>query len=128
MEKWALTLLSQIPDIKMTTEKCIARKDILDATCEICCDPGMFEEPHDHEPATDLYQCDVCNRTYHWRCLKQLQCYTEEQRHYIIEDGHWNCPACKGLSQQEKEDRARKSDQELVKVSKVWEPKEQMDT
>ena len=77
MEKWALPLLRHIPDIKKTTETSIARKDFLDASCEICCDPGTFEDPHDHEPATDLYQCDVCNRTYHWRCLKELQCYTE---------------------------------------------------
>jgi len=46
-------------------------------------------------PTTDLYQCSVCNRTYHWSCLKQLQCYKEED---IDAQSDWSCPACHDLS------------------------------
>jgi len=58
----------------------IACKDFIDASCEVCCDPGTFEDQEEGQPTTDLHQCDVCNRTYHWRSLKHLVCYREEQR------------------------------------------------
>lgn len=68
------------------------------------------------------------------RCLQlvvwmQLQCYTEEERNSVLEDDHWKCPAYKGLSHEEKEDRSKNSGKELIKVTwdPIWEPKEQMD-
>ena len=63
----------------------IARIDVEDADSKICCDPGTREEHtgQGNLPTTDMYQCSVCNRTYHWSCLKQLQCYKEEDRSII---------------------------------------------
>jgi len=30
-----------------------------------------------------MYICEVCNRTYHWVCLKNTGCYTERQREEV---------------------------------------------
>jgi rubrerythrin len=56
-------------------------------------------------PTTDMYQCSVCNRTYHWSCLKQLQYYKKENRTNIDAQSDWSCPACHDLSLDEKEAR-----------------------
>ena len=129
MENWAIPLLDEIPEIKVLTKDPIPRSELTDASCEVCCNPGTYEEPHKDHPTTDMYECDVCNRTYHWKCLVQLQCYTEEQRRVVMEDEHWCCPACSNLDKREKEERHRKSEHELMQVtwSPIWEPKDQMD-
>ena len=83
----------------------IARIDVEGAGCEICCDPGTREEHTEQGdlPTTDMYrQCSVCNCTYHWTCLKLLQCYKEEDRNNIDAQSDWNCPACHNLSLDEK--------------------------
>jgi hypothetical protein len=99
-----------------------------DAGCEICYDPGTREEHTEQGnlPTTDKYQCSVCNRTYHWSCLKQLQCYKEEDRSNIDAKSDWSCPACHDLSLDKKEARSYASQHELFKVtwSPTWEPKE----
>ena len=98
-----------------------------DAGCEICCDPGTREEHTEQGnlPTTDMYQC---NRTYHWSCLKQLQCYKEEDRNIIDAQSDWRCPACHDLSLDEKDARSHASQHKLLKVnwSPTWEPKERM--
>jgi len=74
-----------------------------------------------------MYQCSVCNRTYHWSYLKQLQCYKEGDRINIDAQSDWSCPAaCHDLSLDEKEARSHASQHELLKVtwSPTWEPKE----
>ena len=45
----------------------IACINVEDAGSEICCDPGTREEHTEQGdlPTTDMYQCSVCNRTYH---------------------------------------------------------------
>ena len=108
----------------------IARIDVEDAGCEICCDPGTREEHTEQGnlPTTDMYQCSVCNRTYDWSCLKQLQCYKEEDRINTDAQSDWSCPACHDLSLDEKEARSHELQHELLKVtwSPTWEPKELM--
>jgi len=99
-----------------------------DAGCEICCAPGTREEHTEQGnlPTTDMYQCCVlCNRIYHWSCLKQLQCYKEEDKINIDAQSDWRCPACHDLSLDKKEVRSHVSQHELLKVtwSPTWEPK-----
>jgi hypothetical protein len=79
-------------------------QDVEDAGCKICCDSGTREEHTEQGnlPTTDMYQCSVRNRTYHWSCLKQLQCYKEEDRINIDAQSDWSCPACHDLSLDEK--------------------------
>jgi len=83
--KWALRLLKADKNRTIISTESIARIDAEDAGCEICCDPGTREEHTEQGnlPTTDMYQCSVCNRTYHWSCLTQLQCYKEEDRNII---------------------------------------------
>ena len=68
IEKWALRLLKADKNRTITSTEPIARIDVEDAGCEICCDPGTREE-HTKQgdlPTTDMYrQCSVCNCTYH---------------------------------------------------------------
>jgi len=61
-----------------------------------------------------------------WSCLKQLQCYKEEDRNNIDAHSDWGCPACHDLSLDEKEARSHASQHEFLKViwSPTWEPKE----
>jgi hypothetical protein len=128
IEKWALRLLKADKNRTIISTEPIARIDVEDAGCEICCDPGTREEHTEQGnlPTTDMYQCSVCNRTYHWSCLKQLQCYKEEDRINIDAQSDWSCPACHDLSLDEKEARSHASQHELLKVtwSPTWEPKE----
>ena len=130
MEEWALHLLQHIPDFTNITTTPIPREGLIDASCEVCCDPCMHEEAGDGESTTDMYECDVCNRTYHWNCLVQLKCYSEEQKEEVIADANWSCPACADLNEQQKQNRRNDSEKELMKVTwnPTWEAKEQMDT
>ena len=61
-----------------------------------------------------------------WSCLKQLQCYKEENRKNIDAQSDWSCPACHDLSLDEKKAKSHVSQHELLKVtwSPIWEPKE----
>jgi len=82
IEKWALRLLKAAKHRTIISTEPIARIDVEDAGCEICCDPGTREEHTEQGdlPTTGMYQCSVCNRTYHWSCLKQLhQCYKKTE-------------------------------------------------
>ena len=98
MEKWAIPYSAHI-DYHLDTQRPISREQFTDASCEICCDPSTHEDPHEDKPSTDMYECKIRKRTYHWRCLVELQCYTDEQRREIIVDDSWSCPACEGLSE-----------------------------
>ena len=64
-EKWALRLLKTDKGRTIISTESIARIDVEDAVCEICCDPGAREEHTEQGdlPTTDMYQCSVCNRT-----------------------------------------------------------------
>ena len=73
IEKWALRLLKTDKSRTIISTESIARIDVEDAGCEICCDPGAREEHTEQGdlPTTDMYQCSICNRTYHWSCLEK---------------------------------------------------------
>ena len=66
IEKWALRLLKIAKNRTVISTEPIARIDVEDADCKICCDPGTREEHTEQGnlPTTDMYQCSVCNRTY----------------------------------------------------------------
>jgi hypothetical protein len=69
IEKWrALFLLKADKNRTIISTEHIARIDVEDAGCEICCDPGTREEHTEQGnlPTTDMYQCSMCNLTYHW--------------------------------------------------------------
>ena len=68
MEKWAIKYLKKLKDIHIEETKDIHRHALVDPSCEICCDPNTKEE--NVQPIRDMYQCSVCNRTCHWKCLK----------------------------------------------------------
>jgi hypothetical protein len=79
----------------------------------------------------EIYLPQICiNAAYAtaptWSCLKQLQCYKEEDRNNIDAHSDWSCPACHDLSLNEKEARSHASQHEMLKVtwSPTWEPKE----
>eukprot|EP00983_Pelagomonas_calceolata_P019260 605674-Pelagomonas_calceolata.AAC.1 len=36
-----------------------------------------------------MYICDVCRRTYHWTCMRELGCYTNEQKQ--DNNDYWAC-------------------------------------
>ena len=63
----------------------IERKAIEDATCEVWYNPNTYKEHDEHRdtPTTALDQCNVCNRTCHWLCTKELECIPDEQRAMI---------------------------------------------
>ena len=113
IEKWALRLLITNKNRTIFSTEHIAHIDVEDAGCEICCDPGTREEHTEGNlPTTDMYQCSICNRTYHWSCLNQLQCYKEENRINIDAQSDWSCPPCHDLSLNEKEARSHASQHE----------------
>eukprot|EP00983_Pelagomonas_calceolata_P060336 1146323-Pelagomonas_calceolata.AAC.2 len=49
-----------------------------------------------------MYVCDVCQRAYHWKCMKELGCYTDGRRQEIDVVDTWACPACAGLKMHRK--------------------------
>ena len=100
IEKWAFRLLKADKNRTFISTEPIADIHVEDAGCEICCDLGIREERSEQgdPPTTDMYQCSVCNRTYHWSCLIQLQSYKNEDRVNIDAQSDWSCPACHDLS------------------------------
>eukprot|EP00983_Pelagomonas_calceolata_P035327 1104793-Pelagomonas_calceolata.AAC.3 len=83
------------------------------ACCEICNYPGS-KQPLNSEPDfkggplnsrckgkernIEMYICDVCHQKHHWTCVRELKCYTNEQRQDIDIDYYWACPACAHLN------------------------------
>jgi len=101
--------------------KTAARAEIECACCEICNYNGGKESINSEPPDPDMYICDVCHRTYHWSCMKEIGCYSDAQRQDIDNSNYWACPACKPLSKDEKLKRESNSfSNELIRVD--WEP------
>ncbi len=74
-----------------------------------------------------MYICEVCNRTYHWVCLKNTGCYTERQRREVDKA----CPGCAHLNEEQKLKRYSESNNtELIHMTwePTWEPQELKDT
>eukprot|EP00983_Pelagomonas_calceolata_P055358 1144122-Pelagomonas_calceolata.AAC.2 len=68
-----------------------ARAGIECACCEVCNYPGGKEPLNFEPPYLDMYICDVCHRSYHWMCMRELGYYTNEQRQ--DNNQYWACPA-----------------------------------
>eukprot|EP00983_Pelagomonas_calceolata_P008381 274004-Pelagomonas_calceolata.AAC.1 len=100
-------------------------KDIECACCQICNYHGGLEPINTEPPFLDMYVCDVCERTYHWKCMRELGCYNDDQRQEVSAAEAGACPACASLSNEDKINRARKSKEELLEVCWLpsWEPK-----
>eukprot|EP00983_Pelagomonas_calceolata_P001138 39599-Pelagomonas_calceolata.AAC.1 len=93
IEKWALPFFKKAglqPAITSTA----ARTDIECACCQICNYHGGYEFINSEPPYLDMYVCDVCQQTYHWKCMKELGCYIDGQRQVIDDADTWACPAC----------------------------------
>eukprot|EP00983_Pelagomonas_calceolata_P069096 1150238-Pelagomonas_calceolata.AAC.1 len=107
-----------------------ARTDNECACCQICNYHYGYESENCEPPFLDMYVCDVCHRTYHWKCMIELGCHTDEQRKEIDTANTWACPACAGLSDAQKIDRERLAKEELWRVTwkPSWEPEELKET
>eukprot|EP00983_Pelagomonas_calceolata_P009062 294611-Pelagomonas_calceolata.AAC.1 len=53
------------------------------ASCQICNYPRGPEPMNSEPPYLNMYVYDVCQRTYQWKCLTKLGCYTDEQRQEV---------------------------------------------
>jgi len=96
IEKWALPIFRKAGFTSINTHPA-ARTDIECACCEVCYFHLGIQPEKSEPPFDDMYICEVCNRTYHWTCLKNLGCYTDMQRAAVDNDDDWACPACAGL-------------------------------
>eukprot|EP00983_Pelagomonas_calceolata_P012775 408589-Pelagomonas_calceolata.AAC.1 len=108
------------------SNKPAALAEIEDACCEICNYNGGKESLNSEPPYPDMYICDVCHRTYHWSCMKEIGCYTDAQRQIFLQkqeidnNNYWACPACAPLSEDEKLIRANSFSNEVARID--WEP------
>eukprot|EP00983_Pelagomonas_calceolata_P062684 1147388-Pelagomonas_calceolata.AAC.2 len=77
--KWALTFFKKAGF--QSASICTAARTNIECTCcQICNYSGGLEPINSDPPYLDIYICDVCQHTYHWKCLTKLGCYTDEQR------------------------------------------------
>ncbi len=77
-----------------------------------------------------MYICEVCNRTYHWVCLKNTGCCTERQREEVDKNDNLACPDCAHLHDEQRQKRYSESiNKELINVTwePTWEPEELKD-
>eukprot|EP00983_Pelagomonas_calceolata_P026687 837159-Pelagomonas_calceolata.AAC.1 len=64
------------------------------ACCEICNYTGGKKPMNSEPPYLDMNICDACRRTYHWTCMRELGCYTNEQGKNVNNNNYyWACPA-----------------------------------
>eukprot|EP00983_Pelagomonas_calceolata_P006587 216552-Pelagomonas_calceolata.AAC.1 len=112
--------------LKPATTSTAARTDIECACCQICNYRGGYEPINFEPPYPDMYICDVCQRTYRWKCMKELGCYTDGQGQGIDAADTWTCPTCAGLNNTQKIERECQSREELIRVTWMpsWEPEE----
>ena len=130
IERWALPLFRSVGLVPKSS-KTIAQSQIKCASCENCSYRLGLESPDLSPPFKDMYICDVCIRTYHWKCLLKTSCCNATEREAIDANDSWACPACINLNQNEKESRILYSQKrEIVKVSwdSTWEPEELQNT
>eukprot|EP00983_Pelagomonas_calceolata_P015397 487859-Pelagomonas_calceolata.AAC.1 len=97
IEKWALPFFEKA-GLQPATTSIAARTDVECTCCQICNYPGGYEPANSEPPYLDMHICDVCQRTYNWKCKKELGCYTEGKRQEIDAADIWACPACADLS------------------------------
>eukprot|EP00983_Pelagomonas_calceolata_P044406 1139285-Pelagomonas_calceolata.AAC.1 len=88
IEKWALPFFKKAV-LQPATTSTAAHTDIECACCQICNYHGGYEPINSEPPYLDMYICDVCQRTYHWKCMEELGGYTDGQRQEI--DAAYTC-------------------------------------
>eukprot|EP00983_Pelagomonas_calceolata_P125892 1161250-Pelagomonas_calceolata.AAC.3 len=93
--KWALPFFKKA-GLQPATTSTAACTDIECACCQICNYHGGYEPINSELPYLDMYICDDCQQTYHWKCMTELGCYTDWQRQEIDAADTWACPACAG--------------------------------
>eukprot|EP00983_Pelagomonas_calceolata_P121380 1160794-Pelagomonas_calceolata.AAC.2 len=76
IEKWALPFFKKA-GFQPATTSTAARTDIECACCQICNYHGGYEPINSEPPYLDMYICGVCQRTYHWKCMKELVCVAQ---------------------------------------------------
>jgi len=123
IEKWALPFFTK-SGFEADTKLPVARTDIECACCQICNYHYGYESADTEPLFHDMYVCDTCHRTYHWKCMNDLGCYTDDQRQEIEEADPWACPACIDLTHDQKAAREQQSRDELWRVTwkPSWEP------
>eukprot|EP00983_Pelagomonas_calceolata_P127417 1161401-Pelagomonas_calceolata.AAC.17 len=102
-----------------------AHTDIECACCQIGNYPGGYE-PVESEPLyLDMFICDAYQQMYHWKCMKELGCYTDGQRQETDA-----ADTCAGLNIAQKIERECHSKGEFIRVTWMpsWEPEERKET
>jgi len=130
IERWALSAFKKAGFDPKEVQSA-ARVDINDACCQICNSLWGFEPTGIEGNIINMYVCNNCERTYHWKCLLDTGCHTEEHRARIDRSEEWECPACASLSQENKDKIKEAANlDELIKVewNPSWEPEEMRDT
>eukprot|EP00983_Pelagomonas_calceolata_P078426 1154249-Pelagomonas_calceolata.AAC.1 len=113
LEKWVLPIFKKA-GFQPASICTAARTDIECACCQICNYHHGYESVNSEPPCPDMYVCDMCERTYHLKCMRELGCYNDEQRQDVNAAEAWACPACASLSNEDKINRAYKSKEELL--------------
>ena len=106
--------------LKAIKTELFPRSQKLDDCCRICWSPVSREHPEREENYDDMPQCDTCQRTYHWKCLTDLNACSHTARQSAEMSEDWHCPACTDLTQVEKD--TRKSFPVNVMVNVLWQP------
>jgi hypothetical protein len=66
-------------------------------------------------------QCDTCQRTYHWKCLTDLNACSHTARQAAENSEDWHCPACTDPTQANKDTRKSYAEEkDMIKV--IWQP------
>ena len=118
LEEWALPLF-QSTGLKAAKTEPFPRSQKVDDCCQICWSPVSRGQPEREENYDDMPQCDTCQRTYHWKCLTDLNTclHTARQAADISED--WHCPACTDLTQAEKDTRKSYAEEKINDTSNL---------
>eukprot|EP00983_Pelagomonas_calceolata_P052683 1142953-Pelagomonas_calceolata.AAC.2 len=84
IEKWALPHFMKA-GLQSATTSVAACTYIECACCQTCNYLGgyMYKPINSEPPYLNTYICAVCQRTYHWKCMKELGCYTDGQRQEV---------------------------------------------
>ena len=97
--------LFQSKGLKAAKTEAFSRSQKVDDCCQICWSPVSREHPEGEENYDDMPQCDMCQRTYHWICLTDLNACSQTARQDAENSEDWHCPACTDLTQAEKDTR-----------------------
>ena len=103
--KWALPCLFQSTGLKAAKTEPFPRSQKVDNCCQIWWSPVSQEHPEREENYDYMPQCDTCQRTYHWKCLTDLNACSHTARQAAENSEDWHSPACTDLTQAEMDTR-----------------------